>query len=209
MKGDGTTIVTEFAPLFPPQFNDVSYGIFQAGGASNNLIGNSDAEVLIPTNGSLGNTWQVDSFTPGVGWISGTGQGVGYDTGQDYDQYITTDIESELRNNGTSAFIRLPFTLADASAVTALSMSFRYDDGFVAYLNGSEIANRNAPDLPVWDDTADGNVNENANTGTIDVSAFLGELQNGDNVFAIHGLNRSTGQFGFPGRRFTRSQRHG
>lgn len=197
VKGDGTTIVTEFAPLFPPQFNDVSYGIFQAGGASNNLIGSSEAEVLIPANGSLGNTWQVDSFNPGVGWISGTGQGVGYDTGQDYDQYITTDVESEMRTHGTSAFIRLPFALADASAVTALSLSFRYDDGFVAYLNGSEIANRNAPDLPVWDDIADGNVNENANSETIDVSAFLGDLQNGDNVFAVHGLNRSSGSSDF------------
>ena len=197
VKGDGTTIVTEFAPLFPPQFNDVSYGIFQAGGASHNLIGSSDAEVLIPTNGSLGNTWQVDSFSPGVDWISGTGQGVGYDTGQDFDQYITTDVESEMRTQGTSAFIRFPFALVDASTVTELSLSFRYDDGFVAYLNGSEIASRNAPDLPVWDDTADGNVNESANSETIDVSAFLGDLQNGANVFAVHGLNRSSGSSDF------------
>ena len=197
VEGNGVTVVSEFGPNFPPQFNDVSYGTFQSGGSVRNLIGDSDAEVLIPTNGSLGNTWQVDSFTPGADWISGTGQGVGYDIGQDYDQYITTDVESGMRGQGTSAFIRLPFTLANPLAVTALSFSFRYDDGFVAYLNGEEIANRNAPNLPAWNDVANGSVNENTNTGTIDVSAFRGELQQGDNVFAIHGLNRSTGSSDF------------
>jgi hypothetical protein len=197
VEDNGVTVVSEFAPTFPPQFNDVSYGTFQSGGSVSNLIGNSDAEVFIPVDGSLGNTWHFDSFTPGLSWISGTGQGVGYDTGQDYDQYITTDVEGEMRTHGTSAFIRFPFTMANASAATALTLTFRYDDAFVAYLNGEEIANRNAPNLPGWDDVANGNVNENANTGTIDVSAFLGELQNGDNVFAIHGLNRSTGSSDF------------
>ncbi len=197
VKDNGVTVVSEFAPTFPPQFNDVSYGTFQSGGSVSNLIGNSDAEVFIPGDGSLGNTWHFDSFTPGGDWISGTGQGVGYDTGQDYDQYITTDVESEMRTQGTSAFIRFPFTMANASAATALTLAFRYDDGFVAYLNGREIASRNAPDLPVWDDTAEGNVNESANSEIIDVSAFLGDLQNGDNVFAVHGLNRSSGSSDF------------
>jgi hypothetical protein len=102
-----------------------------------------------------------------------------------------------MRGNGTSAFIRFPFSVTDASAVSALSFSFHYDDGFVAYLNGTEIANRNAPNTPVWDDIADRNINENANSETIDVSAFLGDLQNGDNVFAVHGLNRSSGSSDF------------
>ena len=196
-KDDGLTIVTEFAPLFPAQLNDISYGAFQSGGASANLIETSIAEVLVPVDGSLGNSWHFDSFSPGAGWISGSGQGVGYDVGQDFDSLITTDIESEMRGNGTSAFIRFPFSLADISAVTALSFSFHYDDGFVAYLNGAEIGSRNAPNTPVWNDIADGNINENANSELIDVSAFLGDLQNGKNVLAVHGLNRSSGSSDF------------
>ena len=197
VQDDGETVASEFAPTFPPQFNDVSYGTFQSGGSASNLIGNSDAEVFIPSDGALGNTWHFDSFTPGAGWIFGTGQGVGYDTGQDFDQYITTDVETEMRTHETSAFIRFPFTMANASAATALSLSFRYDDGFVAYLNGEEIANRNAPNLPAWDDIANDTVVESANSETIDVSAFLGDLQNGDNVLAVHGLNRSSGSSDF------------
>ncbi|NIP93110.1 MAG: hypothetical protein GWO24_06485, partial [Akkermansiaceae bacterium] len=28
VKDDGSTIVTEFAPVMPPQFNDIAYGVF-------------------------------------------------------------------------------------------------------------------------------------------------------------------------------------
>lgn len=197
VNDDATTIVTEFAPAFPAQFTDISYGTFRSGGSVVNLIGSSAAGVLIPTDGSLGNTWQLDSFAPSASWISGTGQGVGYDNGSGYLPFITTSVLTDMRGNGTSAFIRLPFDLTDASTITALSFTFRYDDGFVAYLNGTEIANRNVPANPAWDDVANSNISESANFETIDVSAFLTDLQNGGNVLAIHGLNRSSGSSDF------------
>ena len=188
---DGNTVVSELAPAFPPQFNDISYGSFQSGGELTSLLSGSNAQVFIPGDGALGNSWQARGFVPGAGWINGVGQGVGYDTGSDFDSYITTDIESEMRLRGTSAFIRIPFEVADASAVSALSFSFRYDDGFVAYLNGTEIATRNAPAFPAWNAVASSSVNERANAEVIDISAFAGELQTGSNVLAVHGLNQS------------------
>ena len=195
---DGTTVKSEFTPSFPAQFNDVSYGTYSSGGSSTDLIASSDAEIFIPKDGALGLTWTGTAFTPGAGWlIGGTGSGVGYDTNPDYNSYIDVDIESELQGNGTSAYIRLPFQVADASAIDDLELTMRYDDGFYVYLNGTEIASRNAPVNPAWDSVADGSVDEANNVEVIDVSAFLSSLQNGANVLAIHGMNRTSGSSDF------------
>ena len=194
VRPDGETVASELAPTFPFQFNDISFGTFQSGGASDNLIANSDADVLVPSDGSLGLTWTFPSFTPtpGAAWITnGTGTGVGYDTGASYDALIDIDIESQLRNNGTSAYIRIPFPVTDLNSITGLAFTIRYDDGFYAYLNGDEIANRNAPANPAWNSSTSSSVDENNNVETIEISQFLGSLQNGDNVLAIHGINRS------------------
>ena len=48
----------------------------------------------------------------------------------------------------SSAYIRVLFTVNDPAEVTGLTLLMRYDDGFVAYLNGVEIANRLAPASP-------------------------------------------------------------
>ena len=194
---DGATVVSALEPVFPPQFNDIAYGSFQSGGEVRDLLADSNAQVFIPVDGDLGNSWVNRAFVPGPGWIDGVGRGVGYDTGTDYDPYISTDIGSEMRGTGTSALIRIPFDVSDVSAISTLSLAIRYDDGFVAYLNGTEIANRNAPGFPVWDDVARGSVNEDENAETIDVSAFVGALQTGPNVLAVHGLNRSLGSSDF------------
>ena len=195
---DGTTIKSEFNPSFPAQFSDVSYGTFAANGASSNLIENSNAEVFIPENPSLGLTWTAASFTTDANWLKPeTGTGVGFDRGGDYDDDIDVDIESELYNQGTSAYIRLPFNVTDAASLVQLSLTIHWDDGFYAYLNGTEIASRHAPANPTWNSVATQNVDENNNLETIDVSAFLPSLQNGQNVLAIHAMNRSSGSSDF------------
>ena len=44
----------------------------------------------------------------------------------------------------TDAYVRVPFTVADPSTLTGLSLSMQYRDNFVMYLNGVEVARRNA-----------------------------------------------------------------
>ena len=197
VQADGSTIVSEFTPAYPGQFNDVSNGAFQSGGSVVDLIGASTPDMLVPADGTLGTTWLQSSFVPGAGWFSGTGQGIGYDNVPDYDPYITTDVETELKNQGNGIYIRLPFTVADAAAFSSMSLHVRYDDGIVLYLNGTEIASRNAPASPVWSSFAAGSHEATAAGETIDVSAYLGALNNGNNVLAIHGLNRTTNSSDF------------
>ena len=57
----------------------------------------------------------------------------------------TGQIQSIMRDINSSAYVRVPFTLATLPTLDSMKLKIRYDDGFVAYLNGSEIARRNAP----------------------------------------------------------------
>ena len=75
---------------------------------------------------------------------------------------------------------------------SAMQLLMRYDDGFVAYLNGQEIARKNAPTQPRFNSLATA---ARTNSEAIQPESFLvprldGVLQAGVNVLAIHGLNR-------------------
>ena len=107
---------------------------------------------------------------------------------------IKTDIQTEMANKASSVYMRIPFYVADPAAYSSLALRMQYDDGFVAYLNGSEIARRNYGGLPLWNTTA-GTNRPNANALTpedINVSSYLNLLRAGTNVLAIQGVTISS-----------------
>jgi hypothetical protein len=115
-----------------------------------------------------------------------------------FSSLITTDIESEMNAAGaTTAYVRIPFTLTsqELADITALTLKMKFDDGYVAYLNGVEISSQNAPGSPAWNSTATAERNDvQASTwSNVDATAHIGELVVGDNVLAIQGLNYSIG----------------
>ena len=71
----------------------------------------------------------------------------------------------------------------------------KYDDGFVAYLNGTEIARGNAPSDVNWRSTAIGSRDDDAAVKwqSFEFESSENLLRNGKNLLAIHGLNRSLG----------------
>src|SRR5437667_4386002 len=71
-------VASEFAPAFPQQFPDISYGVGQDVTTNALLAAGAPATVLIPRNGTLGSTWTQVGFDDS-GWTSGT-TGVGYET---------------------------------------------------------------------------------------------------------------------------------
>ena len=58
---------------------------------------------------------------------------------------INIDIEGSMYSQRTSCYIRVPFTLTNAGEISGLEMQLQYDDGFVAYLNGTQVASDRAP----------------------------------------------------------------
>jgi hypothetical protein len=171
--------------------------------AATTLVAESAAKrVLVPTasNGgsALGDAWKGaaanEPFNDAT-WTSGMG-GLGYDEDTTYATLISPSLNliSSMNNVNTSAFVRIPFSVdaGDLAEFESLSLRMRFDDGFVAYLNGQEIARANAPaGTPAWNALASAeNPDENAiGFESFDVSAFLSALKPGANVLAVHGLN--------------------
>ena len=110
-----------------------------------------------------------------------------------YESLICTDVKTAMYQVNASAYIRIPFTLADANAYNSLTLKMKYDDGFVAYLNGTPVASRYAPGTVTYNSPATAE-RPRANAvqyEEIDLSAYVNALRTGANVLAIQGLNYS------------------
>jgi hypothetical protein len=58
---------------------------------------------------------------------------------------FTTDIETAMKGVNPSVFVRIPFNVANPALIETLKLKMNYNDGFVAYLNGTELVKRNTP----------------------------------------------------------------
>ena len=108
-----------------------------------------------------------------------------------YTPLINTDVRSQMYGVTGSAYVRLPFNVADPAAFDSLQLLVRFDDGFAAYLNGHLVAASNAPAALAWNATAtQRHLDRDAVQWTeFDVSAARAYLQAGTNILAIQGLN--------------------
>lgn len=150
---------------------------------------------MIPTNDALGLTWTASGFDD-ASWTEG-GSGFGYDNGSDdYVQFLVdgTNLQPAMKGTSSSAFIRIPFTLPPMDYVQDLKLKINYNDAFVMYLNGEEVARRNTSAGPIlWNTVAhtSRNLGDVVVADEIDLTAALESLSTGENVLAIHGLNDS------------------
>jgi hypothetical protein len=164
--------------------------------------GGSEVE-LYAAQGSYG-SWNATNFRL-VGDVANGGLAVqapvvsgGGGTGS-YRPLIATDVQGQMSGVSSSAYLRVPFNVSDPAAFESLTLRMCYDDGFVAYLNGTRIAGRNAPASPQWNSAATApHPNYQALVfEDINVSDFLGSLRAGANVLAIQGLNQYAADFDF------------
>ncbi|MBL9170064.1 MAG: lamin tail domain-containing protein [Verrucomicrobiales bacterium] len=108
---------------------------------------------------------------------------------------LRTDLQTAMLGVNPSALVRIPFLVVEENLplLDLLTLRMKYDDGFVAYLNGVKIAEANAPAAPTWNSPATA---ERADTSAIrfqdfDVSSHSSLLQDGINILAIQGFNRA------------------
>jgi len=196
VEKNGTTIVAEFGSQdgpFPRQFEDISYGLMQGGGIIPTLfIGpQQQVKVLVPDNDLLGDSWLAIDFGDET-WQSAQ-MGVGYDENTTYANEFgdNGNLGGQLNGVNNSLYIRANFMVDNPASITELILKMKYDDGFVAYLNDTLIADANAPGGLSWNSeaTADHSDNEAVVFQEFNVSSFLYLLKEGKNVLAIHGLN--------------------
>jgi len=142
------------------------------------------------------NVWFTSYFNDTVPpWTNGTG-GVGYETRPtdpvNYTSFIDVNVAGEMYGKNGTCYIRIPFT-ASNSEFNDMILRIRYDDGFIAYLNGTKVAERNFAGSPQWNSYANAGHDDAAaiNFEDIDISAYVKALRQGNNILAIHGLDIS------------------
>jgi hypothetical protein len=148
-----------------------------------------------------GDTWsyfvgtsepQVDWYTIGfddTSWAQGSG-GIGYGDGDD-----STKIEPTI-----SLYMRIRFSILDTTVISRAVFNMDYDDAFVAYLNGTEIARSNIGepgDHPEYDQLSSGHHEASMYDGGSPEYYYLsrqqmsGLLKFGTNVLAVQVHNEN------------------
>lgn len=102
--------------------------------------------------------------------------------------FLKTDLLSTMYEKHGSFYARIPFQVAQVANLDSLTMRIRYDDGFIAFLNGVEVARSLVPDNASWNSLA---LQEHSSNewDRIELSGYLEHLRVGENLLAIQVFN--------------------
>ena len=125
----------------------------------------------------LGTAWSAATYADSA-WQSGRA-GIGFGTA------VTTTLPYATNPKPLTTWLRKDFAIADAAAaIASLTATVNYNDGFIAYLNGTEVARRS---LPAGNVTASTLATPHAHGSfeTLDLTASISLVTPGRNVLAI------------------------
>jgi hypothetical protein len=159
---------------------------------------NSSWYYQVPTAASSPE-WITPSFTVNS-WFQGTG-GFGYGDGDD---------NTVLPSSAVSVYTRIEFTIANLNQIVVMALHFDYDDGFVAYLNGTEVARNglSGTNQPTFDQLAtishEAKLYQNQQPDQLifNQNQLNGLLVNGTNVFCVEVHNQLANSTDFTCRNF-------
>jgi hypothetical protein len=152
----------------------------------NTIISSGDNwKYLVPTTEPTSN-WRVNTF-PDTNWLTGKS---GFGFGDNDDATEVTVLRS--------IFLRKKFTISDVASVQKLVLHMDYDDGFIAYLNGVEIARSQMNGvLPRFDVFASAGhealIYQGSPPEKFEISNLASVLKTGENILAIQVHNSSLG----------------
>ncbi|HCO95395.1 MAG TPA: hypothetical protein DIU00_15835, partial [Phycisphaerales bacterium] len=157
---------------------------------------NAHKRVLVPV-AAVSDNWKSTVGFNDAAWMQSVGSpgGIGYERSTGYQQFISLDLEDRMYGKNATCYIRIAFVFTgNTDEFNFMTLKIRYDDAFIAYLNGIEIARRNFNGTPARNSRASASHSDSVAVQfeNIDVSAFLDNLGSGANLLAIHGLNAST-----------------
>ncbi len=156
----------------------------------NSIVDMGDSCVYFIPSENLQEDWKGLNFDDST-WLPGK-TGIGY--GDNDDSVLVP-------NSTLSVYLRLSFNLNDTSSIGALLLHIDYDDGFVAYLNGTEISRSNigAPYSEIYYNTPadldhEAVIYQGGTPEMFDVTEYKHLLVNGTNILAveIHNLSNTS-----------------
>jgi len=154
----------------------------QLGSGGGELVSAGQSWCFFRGQEAPGQAWAQVDFND-VAWEVGPG-GFGY--GDDDDATVLDD----MRGKYVSLYTRKTFAAAAPLREGPLQLVIDYDDGFIAYLNGVEVARRHMPDGPATHTTT-ASSHEAGEPETIELGPADELLLEGTNVLAVEGHNIS------------------
>ena len=143
---------------------------------------------LVPTSEPSA-AWRRPGFND-ASWAAGA-TGIGYGDGDD---------RTEVPAGTVSVYARKAFQVEDPTAISKVFLDIDFDDAFVAFLNGTEIARENITDQgrpPIYTEVADASTEPRLATGGklfhYGIESFSSLLRAGENVLAIQVHNIGAG----------------
>lgn len=141
-------------------------------------------------------TWKARVFDDSSWQLGPSGFG--------YGESENATVLSDMQGQYLTVYARHAFTIDHPEDVKTLLFGIDYDDGFVAYLNGTEILKQNvAGDPPAFDTPALEHHGSSTGDGTrqpaerYDISALTPLLVAGRNIIAVEGHNSRVESTGF------------
>jgi K319-like protein len=134
--------------------------------------------------------WRQPNFEDSLasGWEEGP-TGIGYGDGDDLT--VLDDMQMTATQAGYRAvFTRKTFQVPNPATIHDLTLVIDYDDAFIAYLNGQEVARRHTGTLGVgqdfaWNQSTGGDAHEAGVPERVSLSADIGKLVAGTNLLAV------------------------
>jgi len=174
---------------FGPQQPDVSCGRNQDAQVDELISSTSMGEMHVPKD-SMPDGWLVPEFVQS-GWFVGMG-GFGFDVAPKNRLGGSTflDVAALVRGQASTICYRFPFQGGDLGSAYQLALELRVHGGFVAYLNGVEVARRRVDGEAKYDKTAQ-TLHEERDVLRpllVDLSAHRGQMRAHSNVLAVHAV---------------------
>jgi glucose/arabinose dehydrogenase len=154
------------------------------------------ASAYVPTSADAGLVWNQEADPANIdSWLTGT-TGIGYDTatgtGGNYIPHIGINVQSGMSGINGTVYARIKFSVSAAQRplFRTLMLRMRYDDGFVAWINGTRVAAFNDPATLTWNSLAtQDHAADLTGWEDFDITQHLNLLHDGENTLAIQGLN--------------------
>ena len=164
--------------------------VLQRIGAADRGVAGDFARVEIGTKGIANPSLQIPLDDSVVATT-----GIGFSDRIEIESLIATDVGESMLGTNSSIWMRTEFEIEDLSQLEFVTLSMQYEDGYIAYLNGTAVARDNAPEVVAFDSAATVNRLDGLTSQyvDIDISDYRDQLVTGTNVLAIHGLNDASG----------------
>ncbi len=135
--------------------------------------------------------WRINGFNDSA-WLTGAAPfHFGTNSSGGDDQLFTGTIISDMRNNYVCIFMRRQFVVTNFAEVTTARLTANYDDGFIAWINGVEVARANVNGQPTYRTNALSSLEPSATNTFVITGSPVNYLVPGTNVLAVQAFNNT------------------